>query len=47
MPSEKELKSLQQIMLSMPTENYGQVLYLKGKAQAMTLEKKRELGKQL
>lgn len=44
---EPDFKSLQQIMLSMPTENYGQVLYLKAKAQAITLEKKRQVEKQL
>ena len=34
-------------MLSIPTENYGQVLYLKGRAQAMTQEKKRQVQQQL
>ena len=34
-------------MLSIPTENYGQVLYLKGRAQAMTLEKKRQIQQQM
>ena len=47
LPLHEDLKTLQQLMLSIPTENYGQVLYLKGRAQAMTQEKKRQVQQQL
>ena len=35
------------IMSNMPTQNYGELLYLKGKALAITLEKKRQTEAQL
>jgi len=34
-------------MLNTPTDNYGQMLYIKGRAQAISLERKRQIEKQL